>query len=76
MKKIFKVLWYNSDGYGIMGHTTVVIQAETPEEATEKAKIHLTQFLNSVEEHLKGYEGFEVEDISDKEILSTNISAM
>jgi len=75
-KKIYRVLWYNSDGYGIMGSTSVVVQAESANEASILAKEHLMKFLNDVENHLRQYESAEVEDISDKTILSVDISTI
>ena len=76
MKKIYRALWYNSDGYGIMDSTSVVVQAESENEATITAKEHLMQLLNNVEDHLSKYEKAEVEDISERTVLSTNISTI
>lgn len=76
MKKIFKVQWYNSDGYGIMDNTAVVVQAENSEEAAALAREHLTQLINDIDTFLEKYEHVDVEDITYQPVLSTNISTI
>lgn len=76
-KRIFRVQWYNSDGYGIWGHTTVVVQATSEEEAEEKAKSKIAESINgSVLDHLSQYESKTIEDITNKEILWIAIEAL
>lgn len=73
-KRIFRVMWYNEDDYGVMGAATAVVQTETPEEAKEFAKGVFVS-PESTDHFLAGFAKFSCEDITDKKVLSVSLDS-
>lgn len=77
MKNIYRVEWYNEDDYGIMGHTTVIVQAESETKAEEVAINAILKSINGdVLEHLSQYERKKIIDVTDKEVLHIDMEVI
>jgi hypothetical protein len=76
--KIFEVLWYNEDGYGMMENTIVIVRSETPEQALVLAKEHLGKVIHhsTVDAFLGQYSKTDIIDISDKEVIYCSINVI
>jgi hypothetical protein len=66
MNNLYRLTWYDEDGYGIIRHTTIVIYSESEAAAIENSKKYLTEtvFEKPVEEterFLSDYPKFKIE---------------
>lgn len=76
MNKIYAVKWYNLDGYGILKHTTVIVQSCSRVEAEKIAKDQIFKILKeNAETHLSTYSFKSVQDITEASVISFTIDA-
>lgn len=73
MKKIYRVMWYNEDDFGVTNYASAVVQADDELEAKNVAALKLRDKAKTAEEAIADlqvkYKTYGVDDLTDSPIL-------